>query len=1041
MKKILNEPILVGRQRELGELQHCLQSVIEGKGTTLFISGEAGVGKTRLIQEFLRGAKQEKDITSISGWCLPNFEVPYFPFIEAFNGFYSTLRKDGKKEIEPNPLMQGLESTWQLQHLTPQAIKDQAFLTVAKLMRQIVAQKPIILLLEDIQWADSASLALIHYIARAFNGSEKVLFIATFRSENLTSDAKGYPNPLVETLSMLKREDLLNVIKLPGLDKACILRMIESMLGGTVQKSLAEKLAVRSAGIPLFVVESIRMLLEQGKIVQENNEWSLKVEKIDVPVKIRDIIIQRLACLNKGQRRILDAASVIGDEFNAGLLSAIVDQDSLEVLETLNAIVKSTSIILIDEDCFKFDHAISREIVYRSIAKPLREAYHNRLAEKIEAAKSTLMLSDLAYHYAQAKNKEKAIKYSLAAGKDELKKCSNIEAIKHFTFVLQTEEQDTKRTNIKEKALEGLGDACYASGLFQKATRSFEELSNTAKTSIVKLRALRKAAESAFQQGNPLLVLELVKKTKPYISADRLEKARVLVCRSRAFMLQSKSGYQKDLEDALQVFEEEYSLGDTAWTLMDVAGCHAGRGKGKDHQGLAEALRSISLFGELGDFHSQMEVCYTAGYAFINCLLYKEALDVYAKIKAINENMKMNDYLHTCYAYAWSGILLWLYEEDTEKSLEYNLKALELSKKTDSLVAQGIVYANLVRLYVLLGDMKRAEEYFLKLAKFPPEIFNFNPVYGEFARAVFLAGNGQLKALEKLLESMEAAPYPYWSGWLPSAKWIYALMLEKQGSIEEARIHFEKVKRIRRDTEEKFEHVNMQASIMVHRQVIVGEEFEMRFDLVNVGRRLCKVIKIKNAIPSEFDVVSLPSFCSQQNGFLQLSNRAIEEFKVETIKLKLKANKANDFNIQAEVIFTDDLGETKISKLNPILITAKQISTPKKIASIYSPETSKVEFDSLAAKKAFNYLLIAFKKDSMKQILPEERGWRTLMEISRNAHIPKYSLYGRYRRGGEATRELKQSALVESRFFLGERSRGGRVLKIRIRYEKRTTQQ
>ena len=403
--------------------------------------------------------------------------------------------------------------------------------------------------------------------------------------------------------------------------------------------------------------------------------------------------------------------------------------------------------------------------------------------------------------------------------------------------------------------------------------------------------------------------------------------------------------------------------------------------------------------------------------------------------------MKMNDYLHTCYAYAWSGILLWLYEEDTEKSLEYNLKALELSKKTDSLVAQGIVYANLVRLYVLLGDMKRAEEYFLKLAKFPPEIFNFNPVYGEFARAVFLAGNGQLKALEKLLESMEAAPYPYWSGWLPSAKWIYALMLEKQGSIEEARIHFEKVKRIRRDTEEKFEHVNMQASIMVHRQVIVGEEFEMRFDLVNVGRRLCKVIKIKNAIPSEFDVVSLPSFCSQQNGFLQLSNRAIEEFKVETIKLKLKANKANDFNIQAEVIFTDDLGENKISKLNPILITAKQISTPKKIASIYSPETSKVEFDSLAAKKAFNYLLIAFKKDSMKQILPEERGWRTLMEISRNAHIPKYSLYGRYRRGGEATRELKQSALVESRFFLGERSRGGRVLKIRIRYEKRTTQQ
>ena len=1028
----------MGREVELEELWRHLDLAIDGKGTTVFISAEAGIGKTRLMQEFLKAAKREKDIISITGWCLPNAEVPYFPFIEAFNGYYSTLCKNGKEELEPNPLLKALELTWQLQHLSPQAIKDQAFLTVARIMRQIVAQRPMILLLEDIQWADSASLALIHYIARAFNGSEKVLFLATFRSENLISDPEGYPHQLAGTLSIMKREDLFSEIKLPGIDKVCISKMVESMLSGGVQQSLTEKLATRSEGNPLFVVESIRMLLEQGKLVQENNEWHLIVEEIDAPTKIKDIIIQRLACLNNAQRRILDAASIIGDEFKAGLLSALVDQDSLEVLETLDGIAQATAIICIDEDRFRFDHALSREIVYEAIAEPLKQGYHNRLAEKLESSKSTLLtLNDLAYHYAQAGNKEKAIRYALAAGQNELARWSNIEAIKHFTYVLQAIGQDSKRAKTKEIALEGLGDSFYVGGLFQKATKAFEELGDTARTGIVKLRAFRKAGESAFQQGDPLRVLELVKKTEPYAATDRLEKARALVCRSRALMLQSKTGYKKDLENALQVFEEEYSLWDIAWTLMDVAGCHVGRGIGKDHQGLAEALRSIALFDELEDFRSQMEVCYIAGYGFINCLLYEEALDVYAKIIAIDENMKMDDYLHTCYAYAWSGVLSMLYMEDYEKGLAYNLKALELSKKTDSLVAQGVVYSNLVRIYVLSGDMKHAEEYFQKLVKFPPEIFNFNPVNGEFTRAVFLAGNGQWNAFEELLEKMKAAPYPYWSGWLQGAKWIYARLLERQGRVEEARIQSYEVKRIDRDAEKKFEHVNMQASLMVRGHVIVGEEFEMRFDLVNVGRKPCKVIEITDAIPFEFNVVSLPSFCSLQKGGLLLKQKVVDPFEVETIKLKVKASKADDYNISAKVVFMDDLDETKTSKLNPISITAKGVSSRREIASIQSLKPGEFKFSSEAAEKAFKYLVAAFKEDQMKPKLPEEKkGWRTLKEISRNAHISAYSMYGRHGRGGEATRELRLLEVIESRLFLGERARGGRVLKMRIRYEK-----
>jgi predicted ATPase len=1030
--KILVQPVLVGRERELEELYRHLDLAREGKGTTVFISAEAGIGKTRLMQEFLKVAKKEKDIISITGWCLPNAEVPYFPFIEAFNGYYSTLRKNGKEELESNPLLQSLESTWQLQHLSPQAIKDQTFLTVARIIRQIATQRPIVLLLEDIQWADSASLALIHYIARVINGLERVLFLATFRSENLTSDPEGYPHHLAETLSMMKREDLLSEIKLPILDKTCILKMVESMLSGSVQQSLTEKLAVRSEGNPLFIVESIRMLLEQRKLVQENNEWQLKVEEIDTPSKIRDIIIQRLAYLNKAQRRLLDAASVIGDEFKAGLLSALVDQDSLEVLETLMAIAQSTSIIYIDEDRFRFDHALSREIVNGVIAKSLRQAYHNRLAEKIEGFTTMLPLSDLAYHYAQANNKEKAVKYALAAGQNELAKWSNIEAIKHFTYVLQTIEQDPKRAKTKEKALEGLGDAYYANSLFQKANKAFMELGDTAKKSAVKLRAFRKAAESAFQLGEWHHMLEIIKKSEPYAAANRLENARILDCRSRALMLQMKP-YAKYLEDALQVFEEEYSLWDTAWTLMGVGNLHA-VWRGKVYQGLAESLRSIAIFEELGDFSSQMETYFVAGYNFMVCQLNKEALDVYAKIIAIDKDMKMGDYLHASNAYAWSGSLLHSVMDDLEKGLSYSLKALELSKKTDSLVTKAVVYSNLVRVYSLLGDIRHAKEYFEELSKLPQDIFNFATVNGEFARAILQAAKGNWTAFEKNFAKLKASYAP---GWSEAAELTYARLLEKQGRFKEARAHYEKFQSILRKAEERFEHANMQASLMARRQVMVGEEFEMRFDLVNVGRKPCTVIKITDAIPSEFNVVSLPSFCSLQNSNLLLNHKVVDAFKVETIKLKVKAKKANDYKILAKVVYMDNLGENKTSKLIPISITAKGASSRRKLTSPQSIKFGEFEFSSEAAEKAFKYLVTAFKEDQMKQRLPEEkRGWRTRIEISRNAHISAYSMYGRYGRGGEATRELRLLDAIESKLFLGERGRAGRVLKMRIRYEK-----
>ena len=281
---------------------------------------------------------------------------------------------------------------------------------------------------------------------------------------------------------MMRREDLFTEIKLSNLIPTDVLKIAENMVGGSVNLALAEKLSKESQGNALFVVESLRMLTERKSLVQENNQWRLAVDELGIPSKIKDIILRRLAILKYNQRRVLDAASVIGEKFDVELLSAVLGQDSLEVLETLNVVAQSTSLVCVEGNSYRFDHAKSREALYEEIPLPLKRGYHARIAERMEktSMEGKLPIADLAYHYAQAGNSEKALKYALEAGRDAFEKFSNTQAINHFTYVLQAVGEDPERTQERTIALEGLGDAYAASNMFLDALKTFEKLSDIA---------------------------------------------------------------------------------------------------------------------------------------------------------------------------------------------------------------------------------------------------------------------------------------------------------------------------------------------------------------------------------------------------------------------------------------------------------------------------------------------------------------------------------------------------------------------------------
>ncbi len=758
--KILAKPVFVGRQQELAQLGHYLKLAKKGKGSTIFVSGEAGTGKTRLISEFLDKAKTQRTIV-LTGWCLSNATVPYFPFFEAFNAHFSGKprpKQSAPEELEMTKWLMGptqAEKVGKPLAISPQVRKDQTFAAVAKTLSSISARKTIILFIDDLQWADSASLALIHYIARIVS-SMRVLILATFRSEQIASIGEGRPHPLAETLRLMRREDLFQEIRLANLSETGVSELAKGMLDGDLQQQFSERLAKKSQGNPLFVVETLRMLHERNGLVRDRDRWRLTSNEIGIPVKIRDIVLQRLNVLSRNQRRVLEAASVIGEKFNVELLASLLNQDCLEIIEVLDLIQRDTSFVVCEEDVYRFDHSRSRDAIYDEISLGLKKWYHAKLAEKLERAseKGKPVLGEIAHHYEQAGNKEKASKYNLAAGQDALARWSNLEAIKHFSYVVQAVGEDSTRADEKLSALEGLGDSLYANSMFKEAARMFEELARLAKAEVVRLRAFRKAMEAVFQYGDSPYLMELVKKAEPYAAANRLEQARVLMSRGRGIGMQGKLlPALKDWEAALRVFEEEYSLWDVAWALIAVGINHAQYAI-TDHaerQGIAESLRSIALFEDLGDYRMQMEACWVAGVAFLNCLLGSEALEILAKVSEIDEKMKMCDYFRMVHANIWSA---WSLEEigDFEKALAFGLRALEFSSKTDSPVAHGMVYSTLTILYALVGDVTRSEAYFEKLVKLPPEILNNINIQPEFPKPVFLAVKGRWQESNQLFE-------------------------------------------------------------------------------------------------------------------------------------------------------------------------------------------------------------------------------------------------------------------------------------------------
>jgi len=900
MTDLTNALALVGRETEMQIIIKILKSALETKGNTVFISGEAGAGKTSLANAFLAKAK-EVGFQVLSGRCMSNAAVPYYPFFEAFTEYF--MQKDEWHQEKPEQVgnavifispqhFQGFEKQ---QNLTPQAWKDQTFEAVINTLTQISQKKPIVIFIDDIHWADSASLFLIHSIAR-IAPSKRLVLVATYRSDELNYDTEGHPSQLLDTLRLMGREELYLEIKATALSLSSIEKLAQNALHGQVSRQLAEKLAKESQGNPLFIVESLRMLNEDKSIKLQDEQWQLITDSINIPTKIKDIILRRVGWLNREQKRLLEVASVIGERFSAELLASALEQDTIQVYDSLTTITQATSLANPENEYYKFDHAKTRETIYGNIPEPLKRIYHKKVAENLEENidATKLPLNDLAFHYAKANSFEKAIKYSMLAGEDALSKWSNQEAILNFKFVLENLNKIQSTDEQIKHAKESLGDAYYANCNFEEAYNIFNNLAET-QAGKAKLRAFRKAIDAIFRKGDYKRLLELMEKARVHAGTDRIENARILwdKARAEAFARENEASL-KDHLDALRVFEEEYSLPDMAQLLCGTASAITEFGQYEKAIGLG--LRSVALFQELRDLDGELNATNITNVAISFAGLTKEAKERWPAFLEFAE--KLGHYGYLTFGMAALGNVL-EDEEKYEDAIAANLKGLEYAKKTDNTVWLANCYAGLCRRHVRLGNVTEAEYWFEMLKKCTglPAWVNWHvPMCQMLLSLSKKQWENADREFPKILEQLRLRSEP--TIWENRMRSHYAWGLTIQGRIVEAEEQQQIIHNNKTSVEKRFSQPNIQASLNAKRLVGVGEQLEIRLDVVNTGRTPATGI-IASEIPlDKFSVTSLSSESSIKDGKMRILIEEVSPFQVKIAKILVRTIVAGSQTLQ-----------------------------------------------------------------------------------------------------------------------------------------------
>ncbi len=692
---------LVGRDEEWQIVHDLIDLVLDGETQVLTIVGDVGMGKSRFIEELTAHWTEEHRALSIGSSC-PSFgrHTPYLPWLDLLRDFFGfnpadsnqvKLEKIGAllREVDPTwgdwtVLLGGLlglevEETALVRALDAQTRQRMIFRIVTGLVEHVASEQPLLLVIDDLQWADDTSVELVNQVARQVAGQPLLFVLAHRPEESLALDVADLPHR--------------TGLRLEELSEEAGLRLLDVLLPTTPQmpQQLKELILEKAQGNPLFIDAVAHSLIENYLTLDEETgtyHARADLDQIEIPDSVNRVIMSRIDRLDETSRNVLRVASVIGKEFKHWLLNAIYPYRRAEgeLRERLDEL--SQREILdgpLAELLYLFRHILTLEVAYESLLYSDRRQLHRSIGESIETQQADRLAEYwevLAHHYGLAEEWEKALDYHLQAARRAQSIYANEDAIHHFRQALKAAEQVAGSEDRQLAAHEGLGDVLDTLGDYDEALahiRQAQELVTEIDYSLGdaarRLADLcRKTAAIHEKKSDYEAAFEWLHKGLGFLEGiEAIEAARIYLLGSGVYQRQGKN------EEAVEWCQKSLDIASQIQTRESA-------------QAMGRAYYNLGgIYIRRGDLARALQFC-------------RESLQIYEQIDDIVGQSQVH--INLANAYFDRGK-----QGDWPKGTEHYLQALEIKRKIGDVYYQAVITLNLGQAYLDQGDLSQATSY------------------------------------------------------------------------------------------------------------------------------------------------------------------------------------------------------------------------------------------------------------------------------------------------------------------------------------------
>jgi tetratricopeptide (TPR) repeat protein len=401
--------IVVGRDEELRVLVSALKEATAGERRAVLVAGEPGIGKTRLVAAIARMAHDEGALV-VFGRCEEDLAVAYQPFAEGLRTVVPALDDatvQAHIEVHGGELRRLVPAIDAPEPTRGEPITEQArlFEAVTDLIHRAAAERPIVLVLDDLHWAAPATIALLRHLLAA-DACQRLCVLGTYRDTEVDRT-----HALGGLLADIHRIDGAERLALRGLDGQGVVDLLEAASGDELDadgRALAAAVEARTAGNPFFAGQVLRHLVERGVLAQEEGRWKVHgaLADVDLPEGVLDVLGRRLSRLSEGANQALSVAALCGLEFGARVLCAVSDAGAPDaVVDGLDEAVHARLLVETGPGRYAFAHAIVRDALDRELTTAKRARLHRAIGEGILSVYGdapTLPLAELARHFTEA---------------------------------------------------------------------------------------------------------------------------------------------------------------------------------------------------------------------------------------------------------------------------------------------------------------------------------------------------------------------------------------------------------------------------------------------------------------------------------------------------------------------------------------------------------------------------------------------------------------------------------------------------------------